>query len=392
MKHMQTGILTTQETGASWTGTNTVSSPHTRRYIFYRLFQRRSLLFCCMALALLAMSACGRKGDPFLSVPLAPSKVRAVTAVARPGEIMLTWQAPRNNTDETDLFDLSGFHVYRAQETFADFCLKCPRSYELLFNYEYQGPRGQRPERRSYYYRDTAVKPGIVYMYRLRAYNATGAAGPNADALDVHYDVAPQAPRDCTLERRNRLVVLSWQPVGALADGRAAGDISGYTIYRRVEKGEYEAALNAQPIQEVVFEDIPPEYDTVYYYTVRAVRTLEQTIIESDACPEVRLEYFDITPPEAPRFLTAIGQPEGILLKWMAKSEKGFAGYHVYRRTGTGGEFKRLNPELLRTNSWVDTTAVKGQGYEYAVSAVDDSQRANESSPSEPVYIRYILN
>lgn len=344
-----------------------------------------------MALALLAVSACGRKGDPFLSVPFAPSKVRAVTAVARPGEIVLTWQAPRDNTDETDLLDLSGFHVYRAQKTFADYCLKCPRSYELLFDYEYQGPRGQRLERRSYHYRDTAVKPGIVYMYRLRAYNATGEAGPNADPLDVHYDVAPQAPRDFQLERRNRLVALSWQPVGALADGRAAGDISGYTIYRRVEKGAYEAALNAQPIREVVFEDIPPEYDTVYYYTVRAARTVEQTIIESDACPEIRLEYFDIIPPEAPRFLTPIAQPGGILLKWMAKSEKGFAGYHVYRRT-VGGEFNRLNPELLQTNSWVDTTAVKGQGYEYAVSSVDDSQRANESSHSEPVYIRYILN
>ena len=79
-------------------------------------------------------------------------------------------------------------------------------------------------------------------------------------------------------------------------------------------------------------------------------------------------------------------------MKWMAKSEKGFAGYHVYRRTAKGGEFKRLNPELLRTNSWLDTTAVKGQGYEYAVSSVDDSQSANESPPSEPVYIRYILN
>ena len=66
-----------------------------------------------------------------------------MAAVARPGEILVQWKAPRNNTDATDLLDLAGFYVYRAQETFADFCLKCPRSYELLFDYEYQGPRGQ---------------------------------------------------------------------------------------------------------------------------------------------------------------------------------------------------------------------------------------------------------
>jgi hypothetical protein len=43
-------------------------------------------------------------------------------------------------------------------------------------------------------------------------------------------------------------------------------------------------------------------------------------------------------------------------------------------------------------NSWLDTTAVKRQRYEYAVSAVDDSLSANESSLSEPVYVHYILN
>jgi hypothetical protein len=76
----------------------------------------------------------------------------------------------------------------------------------------------------------------------------------------------------------------------------------------------------------------------------------------------------------------------------MAKSEKGFAGYHVYRRTAGAGQFKRLNPGLLSENSWVDTTAVRRQRYEYAVSAVDDSKSANESAFGETVYIHYVLD
>jgi hypothetical protein len=380
MKHMHAGVLMDQGMDGQ------------RRLSFYRLLLCRSLLLCCLALACLSVSACGRKGDPFLSVPLAPAKVRALTAVARPGEILVQWLAPRDNMDETDLLDLAGFYVYRAQETFSDYCVKCPRSYDFLFDYEYRGPSGKRPEKRRYNFSDTAVKPGNVYMYRLRAYNSAGTSGQDVDPYVVHYDTVLKTPQGVGVERKNRLIVLNWQPVDKLADGRAADDVFGYTVYRRTDPEEYGAALNAEPIAEVYFEDIPLADDTVYYYTVRAVRMHAETIIESDASAEVRLEYYDLTPPEVPRFLTAIGQPGGILLKWMAKTEKGFAGYHIYRRIAGRGEFKRLNPELLLMNSWLDTTAVKRQRYEYAVSAVDDSLSANESSLSEPVYVRYVLN
>jgi len=390
MKHMHAGVHTVQEIDVLWMVPEPVLQK--RRHSFCRLLSCRSLLLCCLALACLSVSACGRKGDPFLSEPLAPKKVRALTAVARPAEILVQWQAPRDNTDETNLLDLAGFHVYRARETFEDYCVKCPRSYELLFDYEYRGVSGKRPEKRRYNFSDTAVKPGTVYMYRLRAYNAAGTAGPATDPCVVYYDAALRTPRSFQVERKNRLIVINWQPVAELADGRVVDAVVGYRVYRRADSSEYGLPLNEETLTETFFEDIPPDYDKVYYYTVRAVRMHEQTVIESDASVEVRLEYYDTTPPEAPRFLTAIGQSGGILLKWMAKIEKGFAGYHIYRRTAGRGEFKRLNQKLLLGNSWVDTTAVKRRRYEYVVTAVDDSLSVNESPHSEPAFLRYILN
>jgi hypothetical protein len=350
------------------------------------------VLFVVLVVCACFASACGRKGDPFLSVPFAPSKVRALSAVARPGEVLLQWQAPRDNTDESELRDLAGFHIYRAQELFDDYCVTCPRRWELLFDYEYRGLTGHKPARRFYYYRDTAVRPGMVYEYRVRAYNAAGTPGPHPDSLVVQYDAAPRVPQDLVCERRNRLIVLGWKPVGMLVDGRPADDILGYNVYRRVDAEEYDMPLNDQPVAAVSFEDMPPAYDTIYWYTVRAVRVYASSVIESAAAPEIRLAYLDSTPPTAPRFLTAIPQPDGVLLKWMAKSEKGLAGYHVYRRTAGTGEFKRMNPELLVESAWLDTAAVKRQRYEYAVSAVDDSLSANESQLSETVYIHYIVN
>jgi fibronectin type 3 domain-containing protein len=351
-----------------------------------------ALLLCCMAGVLLTGSACGRKGDPFLSKPLAPQKVRALTAVVRPGEIVLQWQAPRDTTDETGLLDLAGFYVYRARETLADYCVTCPRSYELVFNYEYRGPRGIRPDKRLYSFSDQDVALGFVYMYRVVAYSAAGTAGPGPDPCIVHYDTAPRTPRGFKAEQKNKLIVFNWQPSDALADGSFSGEAIGYRVYRRLDAGEFESPLNAEVLTETFFEDTPPADDTVYFYTLRSVRTHKQTVLESEAAPELRVEYFDRIPPEAPRFLTAIAQKEGVLLKWMAKTDAGFAGYNVYRRTAGRGEFERLNRELVTANSWLDTTAVKRQRYEYVVTALDDSLSANESRFSDSAFLRYILN
>ena len=388
MKHLHGSVLSVHAKREI----QTASDPVGYRPVFFQRPLRRLIVASCAVLAFLMLFGCGRKGDPFLSDPVVPSKVRALKAVARPSAIQLSWQAPRDNTDETDLLDLGGFQVYRFQSSFEEYCVSCPPEYELLFDYEYTGPSGQKPEKGLYFYRDTNVEPGSVYTYRMHAYTADGVVGQQAGPTVVYYDSAPGIPQGFTAERKNKLIALNWQPVAVAADGSTADDIAGYSIYRRLDSEEYESPLNDEPVAEGYFDDIPPAMEKVYYYTLRAVRKHEQTVIESDASPEIRVEYYDINPPEAPRFLTAIGQSSGVLLKWMAKTEKGFAGYNIYRRKAGSGEFKRLNSELLKTNSWLDTTAVTRQRYEYAVSAVDDSLSVNESPLSEAVSLRFILN
>jgi len=383
MKHLYSSVLSVHATHEIQTASDCD---------VYRLPLHRLLIALCAVLVFLMLFGCGRKGDPFLSDPIIPVKVRGLTTVARPGAINLQWQAPRKNVNGADLLDLAGFYIYRARELAEDYCAACPRTYELLFDYEYDGPQGQRPKKSRYSYRDTAVRPGSVYAYRVHAYNASEASGQAAGPATVHYDAAPGTPPVFKLERRNKLVVLSWQPVDRLSDGRVADDSIRYRVYRRVQTDDYDRSLNTEPLTEARFEDIPPAYDTVYFYTVRALRQHEETALESDAAAELQLEYFDLTPPETPQFLTAIAQPSGVLLKWKAKTEKGFAGYNIYRRKGRSGEFTRLNPDLLEMNSWLDTTASRRRRYEYAVTAVDDSLRANESALSEPVYLYYIVD
>jgi fibronectin type 3 domain-containing protein len=299
---------------------------------------------------------------------------------------------PRKNNDDSALVDLGGVHVYRAASSFDDYCAACPQRYERLFDYEYRGPVGKRPGKDLTSYRDTAVETGNVYTYLLRAYNEAGTAGQEPTPLVVHYDTALRAPQDFELERKGPLVVLSWSPVEELMDGRSVDEAAGYRVYRRTEAGEYELPLNGEAAPQTFFEDTPPAFDVVYFYTVRSIRTHEQSIIESDIGEEIRIAYYDTTPPEAPQFLTAIARDDGVLLKWMLSAEEDFAGYNVYRRTPGRGEFVRLNTELLKENSWLDTTAVKRRRYEYAVTAIDASLSANESAFSETAVLRYIPN
>jgi len=66
------------------------------------------------------------------------------------------------------------------------------------------------------------------------------------------------------------------------------------------------------------------------------------------------------------------------------------AGFNVYRKDAGGGAFVRLNKELIQENSWLDAAARIGNRYIYAVTAVDQSLRKNESELSEPVSILHL--
>jgi hypothetical protein len=153
----------------------------------------------------------------------------------------------------------------------------------------------------------------------------------------------------------------------------------------------YESApLNESPLTETFFEDEPDTCDQMYYYTVRAVRTVFDSFVESAPSAEYGQLYADTTAPTVPQSLTAIPYKEGILLKWQAKSESGIAGFNVYRREAGGGDFIRINKELIQENSWIDKTARIGKKYNYAVTAVDESITKNESPLSDPVSIVHL--
>lgn len=336
--------------------------------------------------------ACGKKGDPGLPITRAPQPAKRFQSTARTEGIFLLWKAPDTNADDSPLLDLSGFKLFRSDMPFEKACEKCPRDYIQLYDYDYKGPRGQLPEKKLFYYQDAALQYKHLYTYRLRCYNEKEVLGPPTKPIDVFWDVPPAPPVDFKARRSNKLVILEWTPPATLADGTPAEGVAGYTVYRTEERGVYEQApVNDEPLAGPSFEDVPDKIDVTYFYTVRSVRKVRETLIESAPSPEIEVAYADITPPGVPEGLTAIPSKEGMLLKWIPKAEKDFAGFNIYRKDVKGERFVKLNEKPVTLNEWVDKTAEVGKRYTYGVTSVDRSAQANESAMSETVEVMFIF-
>lgn len=68
---------------------------------------------------------------------------------------------------------------------------------------------------------------------------------------------------------------------------------------------------------------------------------------------------------------------EAVILRWVARSDSPFDGFHVYR-SGRGEErFSMINPELLPAdgkNEYADESVIPGESYDYYIGAVEGSE------------------
>ena len=338
----------------------------------------------------LGLSACGKKGDPGLPMPIVPDAPSRFQVVARSEGIFILWRAPDKNVNDTELLDLGGFKIMRANEPIEKFCPKCPKNTAQLTDIAYKGDRGKPPGKQWYYYKDTAIDFGMVYFYQMHAYNEREKDGKSTKPVVVYWDRSPAAPAELMVHPKNKLLQLSWQRVATLENGSPLEGFAGYNIYRTTQQGVYEEGpVNQEPVQETQFEDAPETLDVTYYYTVRAARMVKETPVESAASGEVQAVYKDVTPPDVPQDLVAIQNRNGVLLKWIGISQKAVAGYNVYRKEAGG--FVRLNDSVIMDTSWFDTTVKDGSSYIYAVTSVDASARGKESPMSDTASVTFKL-
>ncbi len=340
---------------------------------------KRVILFIAV---LTLLGGCGRKGPPVPWDTVVPKRIVDLEALPREGRLLLEWTSPKENTDKSPLTDLATFRIFRSEGTLVGGeCKGCGEQAKLVYEMKVDGGEAMRGKKISVFFDDQ--EPKKVYVYQVVSINRREDPGAPSNPVTVYWDHPPQPPRMVRGERGDKRVDLYWDPVEGA---------TGYNVYRR---GEDEEEFSLNPLNKVSltvsqYADFNVENERKYVYSVRSVRRVVKTDVEGKGSLGVPVTPTDLIPPEAPVGLVAIPLKNGIELNWRRNREPDLLGYNVYRRRPGEREFKKLNEAPLEKELYLDTHVELEQDYEYAVTAVDNSVRKNESPFSEEVRIKYL--
>jgi fibronectin type 3 domain-containing protein len=143
-------------------------------------------------------------------------------------------------------------------------------------------------------------------------------------------------------------------------------------------------------LTDTKYTDLNVENDKRYVYSVRTVKRVAKTDIEGKGSLGIPVTPMKLTPPAAPSGLAAVPLKEGVELNWRKNPDPDLLGYYVYRRKVGEEKYERLNEAPLSGETYLDKDAEPEQEYDYAVTAIDNSPRRNESPLSEEVRIKYL--
>jgi hypothetical protein len=334
-----------------------------------------------LLIILIMVIGCGKKAPPVPWESIVPKRIVDLEAIPREGRLLLEWTAPKENTDKSILTDLAEFKILRSQGVLiAGGCRGCGEKPKVIYEMKLDSKLETRGKRMSIFFEDQEARK--VYVYQVVSVNRRGYPSSPSNPVTVYWDHPPLSPRMVTGERGDKRVDLYWEPV----EGG-----TGYNVYRRQEGEEFPIQpLNRVPLTVTQYTDLKVENEKRYIYSIRAVRRVVKTDVEGKGSLGIPVTPTDLIPPSSPVGLVAIPLKNGIELNWKRNRELDLLGYYVYRRKLGEEEFKRLNSSPIAKETYLDTDVELEQDYEYAVTAVDNSVRKNESPRSEEVRVKYL--
>lgn len=216
---------------------------------------------------------------------------------------------------------------------------------------------------------------GPTHDYAVRAYGPQGDRSAFSNQVMLIPKVPPPSPEGVTV---------SPQADGILAAWKAVPNVGGYAVYRRAATERFSSKpLALARAGETRHLDQTARFGQSYIYSVTAVDAKEP-LVESAIKAEQEIHYVDVYPPPVPEELVAVAEAGRARLVWRQSEAPDLGGYIVYRRSGKG-DFVRLTAKPITATNYVDTAVASGQGYDYRVTAID--QTGNESAPSAEVHV-----
>jgi len=342
-----------------------------------------------VALALLgvALAACGKKGPPVAPELRLPAPPTGLHTSIDESSILVTWTNQDTRLDGTRLRDLTEVRLYRREDGDGDPLKPAMLSSGQVVGYDQIAViRLDSPpatvERGSTQWVDRqGLVVGHRYVYVVTALDSRGRSSPPSERRAITFLAAPKPPGDVTATAGDHQVTLRWKaPAEVVGGGAVSGEV-GYLVLRGTGSEGPLSLVTPQPVTATAFTDTGLDNDTEYRYAVRSVRLDPRATATGPPSTVVTASPATTTPPSSPSNLVAVPAAGAVRLAWRPNPEANVAFYAVHRAVGTG-PLIRIGTTPARTTTFIDQDVRPGVTYRYAVTAIDNARRPNESAPS----------
>lgn len=228
-------------------------------------------------------------------------------------------------------------------------------------------------------YFDRAILPNVVYHYQIRPtlVNVKGYAmlSPATASIAVkNANEIPMAPQGLKVWQDSTAQVKLYWDVNPEVDQFA------YYVYRGTSKDNMQ--LVSGGLRTNIYVDSLSNLDgeATYWYGIKLMNISQKMSDLSVLVPFKPLKVAFVPYPSGISARYAEGM---VKLNWDNVIEKydNLIGYRLYRKNKNEKEFKLLSPAIINLAYFEDSTAIAGNTYSYAVSAVNTANNQSVLSP-----------
>jgi len=221
------------------------------------MIRRGPGLAACLGLAVLALTACGKKASPVAPEMRAPQPVADLAGAVHDAAIELSWTPPTRRADNTRLRDLAPMRIFRIEDAGDG----DPRSAMLaggrIAGYTEIASIGAAEPApavarggRLVFADHQGLTYGRRYTYVIVASDTQGRASPPSARVSVRYVPAAEAPGNLVADARERAARLAWEAPARLIDGTPAPATLTYEVLRAPSADAELTPVTRPPIAE----------------------------------------------------------------------------------------------------------------------------------------------
>ncbi len=336
-----------------------------------------------LAGALLVTAGCGYKTDPVPPQTVVPKAIDDLTYTIEDDGVTLNWSYPDEAVNGKDLEEIMSFDVFRAEVSVADYCPTCPIPFTAPQRID-GGIIDEKTGSKGTHF-SGMLRAGHKYFFKVRARTSRLAASADSNIVSFVFNVAAAAPTGLKVVGKDKAVVLSWNAVTKLVDGKPVTLPVVYQVLKSTNGKDFKktGGVNATG----TYTDTKVQQGATYFYKVQSATLFEDEMIPGGVSAMVSARVVDSIPPEKITGLTVVASTSNYRIFWDASSASDLAGYKVYRRSEGEKKPVVIGRAKATQTLFVDDDVQEGATVYYSVAAFDTD--GNEGPPSDEATTRY---